>query len=232
MSDLQFSATSARNASRFFKLAMFGLVFSLVASIIAIQVQLKAFAYQEQLSTSRNQIMKIRKVQTDLVDKLLGIRSSSLFSNSSNDFDKDEKCKLMLGPLTRIAPSISTYIQMGINYSYPAQIAKYRLEEMAVIYNTITKKAKENSVEDICSNNFIIDANKFSSLTIKDIQSLLSLSVELNEIVDSRLSETKSQLLETYSDASRSIFFAFIVQLIIFTILNYLDVTIVRLERD
>ena len=231
MSDLQFSATSARNASRFLKVATFGLVFSLIASIIAIQFQLKAYAYQEQIDTARNQIMNIRKVQTDLVDKLLGVKSSILFSNSSTDLNTVDKCKLVLGPLTRIAPSISTYIQMGINYSYPAQIVKYRLEEMAVVYSSLIQKAKENTLEDICSTNVFLDANEFPSLAINDIQNLLSLSVELNEIVDSRLSETKSQLLETYSDASRSIFFAFIIQLIIFTILNYLDVTTVRLER-
>jgi len=232
MSDLQFSATSARNASRFLKLATFGLVFSLIASVIAIQFQLKAFAYQEQIDTARIQIIDIRKVQTDLLDKLLGVKSSILVSNLSSDLNKVDKCKLVLGPLTRIAPSISAYIQMGINYSYPAQIGKYRLEEMAVVYNSIVQKAKKNSLENLCSTNVFVDANEFSRLAIKDIQSLLSLSVELNEIVDLRLSNTKSQLLETYSDASRSIFFAFIIQLIIFTILNYLDVTIVRLERE
>jgi len=232
MSDLQFSATSARNASRFLKLATFGLVFSLIASVIAIQFQLKAFAYQEQIDTARIQIIDIRKVQTDLLDKLLGVKSSILVSNLSSDLNKVDKCKLVLGALTRIAPSISAYIQMGINYSYPAQIVKYRLEEMAVVYNSIVQKAKKNSLENLCSTDVFVDADEFSRLAIKDIQSLLSLSVELNEIVDSRLSNTKSQLLETYSDASRSIFFAFIIQLIIFMILNYLDVTIVRLERE
>ena len=65
---------------------------------------------------------------------------------------------------------------------------------------------------------------------IIDLQSLLNLSAELKRSVSKKMDREVNKLMSVYSKSRSAILVAFILQLIIFALINYLDIKTFRLS--
>ena len=218
---------------RVMSIALFALVFSLTSALIAIYFQTQAERELSYIDLIRNDQLALREAQEKIVDQIIlsrSIKDRYYDGVGIEGVDNKSTCAVAYSPLLRSSYELYSLIELAIQVSSKEQSDRFRLSDKKSKYSNYINLTKKYHLSDICSSKKISVLASENNEWIIDLQSLLNLSAELKRSVSKKMDREVNKLMSVYSKSRSAILVAFILQLIIFALINYLDIKTFRLS--
>jgi len=214
-------------------IALFALVFSLTSALIAIFYQSEADQKLKSIDFLRDDQLSLRDAQEKIVEQIIqsrAIKDRYLGENKLVDNKSQSVCAAAYAPLLRSSYELNALINLALSVSTNDQAIRFDLKEKASRYSKYIAKTKEYHLKEICTSKTIAELAVENDQWTLDLQELLNLSTELKLLVSERMKSSVGELMAVYDRSRLAILIAFILQLIIFGMINYLDIKTFRLS--
>ena len=214
-------------------IALFALVFSLTSALIAIFYQSEADQKLKSIDFLRDDQLSLRDAQEKIVEQIIqsrAIKDRYLGENKLVDNKSQSVCAATYAPLLRSSYELNALINLALSVSTNDQAIRFDLKEKESRYSKYIEKTKEYHLKEICTSKTIAELAVENDQWTLDLQELLNLSTELKLLVSERMKSSVGELMAVYDRSRLAILTAFILQLIIFGMINYLDIKTFRLS--
>ena len=214
-------------------IALFALVFSLTSALIAIFYQSEADHKLSSIDSLRDDQLSLRDAQEKIVEQIIQsreIKDRYLGGDELSDSKYQSICAATYAPLLRSSYQMNALINLALSVSTNDQTARFDLKEKEGRYSKYVEQTKKYHLKEICATKNLSALALENDQWTLDLQELLILSTELKLLVGERMKSGVAELMAVYDRSRLAIFTAFILQLIIFGMINYLDIKTFRLS--
>ena len=214
--------------------SIFVIIFSLISSCLSLYFQNQSYEIEEEISVIKKNQKAISDAQIVLVDALLLAKRDHIEAKIDLlDIEKLKKdipiCRLLLGPMTRASFEIKALVNIGQQVVLKESNFGHNLEQIHDRLNGLISLARSKHLDEICKEEGTANIVELSSQRIRDIQKLMDISLYLKETVDEQLIYAMKQSGDVKKHSRVSMLTAFVLQVLIFSLVSILDVKTFRM---